>query len=157
MAVYTSSQAVEEACGIRYRVEVSDLGLGVTAQAMQTKLASWGYDVEAWACRMWLGRYRFGNGAKGGNAAVYALSLRDLQSWYYVENLKGAALVDKYRAETCVVAHQSNLTRWLEALAQKLPVFKNNEDTHTHECGEYVLQELQSGVSPEVGKEKLLS
>ena len=69
--------------------------------------------------------------------------------------MKGAALVEKYRAETGVFAHQSNLRTWLEA--HKLPVFKNDEDVHTHECGEYVLQELQAGVSPEVVKEKLLA
>ena len=49
----------------------------------------------------------------------------------------------------------ASLTRWLEA--HKLPVFQNNEDVHTHECGEYVLQELQAGVSPGVVKENLRS
>ena len=82
------------------------------------------------------------------------MCIRDRPCWYYVENLKGAALVEKYRAETGIFAHACNLTRWLEA--HKLLVFRNNEDVHTHECGEYVLQELQAGVSPEVVKDGLL-
>ena len=44
--------------------------------------------------------------------------------------------------------HRNNLQRFAETEAQKLPSLESNLDLHSHACGEYVLQELQSGVTP---------
>ena len=45
----------------------------------------------------------------------------------------------------------------LKAEPQHLAVFENNEDVHNHAGGEYDLEQLQSGVEPEVVAEDLLS
>ena len=100
---------------------------------------------------------RLGDGAKHGNCAVYALSRRDLQYWYHVEGLRGRALVDKYRAETGVFADRKNLERWLKAPSQQLALLENAEDIHRHVCGEFVLEQLQKGVSTEEVKKQLLA
>ena len=107
--------------------------------------------------REWLGKYRLGDGATHGNCAVYALSRRDLQYWYYVEGLRGRALVDKYRAEPGVFAVWRGLEKWLKAPSQQLALLENAEEIHRHVCGEYVLEQLQKGVSAEEVKKQLLA
>ena len=52
--------------------------------------------------------------------------------------------------------HRGNLQRFAETEAQKLPSLESNLDLHSHACGEYVLQELQSGVAPSAVVEGLL-
>ena len=140
-----SAAEIETACGQRYRTEVSDLGLGHAKQEMKNQLAEWGYDATVTSCWEWLRRWRLGNGAKDGNAALYALSRRDLQRWFYVEKLTKTALSERYRAETGVYADAAHLVEWLKYPEQALPVLDTNEDIHAHPCGEYVLQELQRG------------
>ena len=152
-----TGDAVEAACGKRYREQVSDLGLGLNYPNMQVRLKAWGYEAGPYALREWLGKYRLGDGAKHGNCAVYALSRRDLQYWYHVEGLRGRALVDKYRAETGVFAHWEGLERWLKAPSQQLAILENAEEIHSHVCGEYVLEQLQKGVSAEEVKKQLLA
>ena len=51
---------------------------------------------------------------------------------------------------------RSHLQRFAETEAQKLPSLESNLDLHSHACGEYVLQELQSGVAPSAVVEGLL-
>ena len=45
------AQALEQACGARYREEVTDLGLGFAARDMVSKLRTWGYDASREACQ----------------------------------------------------------------------------------------------------------
>ena len=105
--------------------------------------------------REWLRKYLKGSdGAKDGGVSVYVLSRQDLQRWYHVEGLTGAALQERYREECGIYADRANLTRWVSA--QTLPSLENNEDIHTHACGEYVLEKLQSGKTPEEVVEKNL-
>ena len=133
------------------------MGLGLGYRDMIEKLAEWGYDVGQRVCMNWLGTYRFGNTSfKDGCASLYALSLRDLQRWFHVDGLRGSALVDKYRLQTGVFAHASHLKTWLEAPEQQLPVFDNNEDIHSHECGDFALKLLQEGQKPAAVIEQLL-
>ena len=47
--------------------------------------------------------------------------------------------------------------RWLEAPEQALSILENNEDIHSHACGEYVLEQLQGGATPADVVSKLLS
>ena len=94
-----NAEDLDKEVGQRYRKEVSDFGMGLAHRDMQQRLKAWGYDAGQVAVRIWLGNYRLGDGAKYGSAAVYALSRRELQYWYYVQELRGQALVDKYRAE----------------------------------------------------------
>ena len=47
---------VEATIGQRYRLQVSDLGLGVQRRDMRQRLLEWGYDVPQRACRNWLHR-----------------------------------------------------------------------------------------------------
>ena len=54
-------------------------------------------------------------------------------------------------------AHARNLWRWLEAPEQALSILENNEDIHSHSCGEYVLDQLQRGATPVDVVSKLLS
>ena len=124
---------------------------------MKERLGTWGYDVAVTACYEWLRRYRLGDGAKDGSAAIYTLSRQDLQRWYHVEGLRSHALVDRYRAETGIYAHQAHLSVWLKAPSQALEEFDNNEDIHAHACGEYVLQQLQEGKKPDAVVQLLLS
>ena len=44
-------KAVEEACGPRYRREVTDLGLGCTHRQMLSTLRAWGYDATRESCQ----------------------------------------------------------------------------------------------------------
>ena len=73
------ADAIEAACGERYRREVSDLGLGLKYRDMLEKLESWGYAVTQEGCRVWLQKYRLATKARDGNNAVYADSKFDLQ------------------------------------------------------------------------------
>ena len=57
--------------------------------------------------------------------------------------------------ECGVYAHRAHLTKWVSS--QTLPSLENNEDIHTHACGEYVLEQLQQGVKPEALVEGLLA
>ncbi len=50
-----------------------------------------------------------------------------------------------------------HLAQWIKAPAQALAVLENNLDIHAHACGEYLLHELQTGVSAEVVAKDLLS
>ena len=102
-------------------------------------LSEWGYSAGSRIVRNWLEKYRFKSGSDG-TAGLYALSRRDLQYWYHVEGLKGKQLINRYRVERNVCASAKGLEKWLQAPAQKLAVFENNEDIHSHACGEYVLQ-----------------
>ena len=43
--------------------------------------------------------------------------------------------------------HSGNLVRWLKAPEQALSILDDNTDIHSHACGEYVLEQLQQGVS----------
>ena len=89
--------------------------------------------------------------------ALFALSRQDLQRWHYVDGLTPLELQEKYRAETGVYADRRHLVEWIKAPAQALAVLENNLDIHAHACGEYLLHELQTGVSAEVVAKDLLS
>ena len=45
------AKAVEEACGPRYRREVTDLGLGFAVHHMMSSLRTWGYDASRESCQ----------------------------------------------------------------------------------------------------------
>ena len=45
------AKAVEEACGPRYRREVTDLGLGFAHRQMVSTLRTWGYDASRESCQ----------------------------------------------------------------------------------------------------------
>ena len=45
------AKAVEEACGPRYRREVTDLGLGFEHRQMVSTLRKWGYDASRESCQ----------------------------------------------------------------------------------------------------------
>ena len=45
------AKAVEEACGPRYRREVTDLGLGFAVHHMVSSLRTWGYDASRESCQ----------------------------------------------------------------------------------------------------------
>ena len=45
------AKAVEEACGPRYRREVTDLGLGFAHRQMASTLRTWGYDASRESCQ----------------------------------------------------------------------------------------------------------
>ena len=45
------AKAVEEACGPRYRREVTDLGLGFAHRQMVSTLRAWGYDASRESCQ----------------------------------------------------------------------------------------------------------
>ena len=61
--------------------------------------------------------------------------------------------MDKYRAKTGVFADRSNLEKWLKAPSQQLALLENAQDIHRHVCGEFVLEQLQKGVSAEEVKQ----
>lgn len=138
--------ALEAACGDRYRLEVSDKGLGLIRADMARRLLAWGFRASEALCREWLVKYRLGDNARAGNAAVFELSRQDLRRWYHVEGLSAWQLQQKYREVHGVYADSRYLYRWIRAPAQSLDVFENNEDIHTHACGEYVLAQLQNGI-----------
>ena len=70
----SSAGHVERAVGVKYRREVSDLGLGLAMDGMQPKLRSWGYEVTPGHCLQWLRLYRMGDTAKDSGAAVFEVS-----------------------------------------------------------------------------------
>ena len=149
--------ALEDACGDRYRREFCDLGLDTGARDMRLTLAQWGYVVSREACQEWLRRYRTGAaGSQDGGVAVFALYRRDLQYWLHVEKLSPTNLQAKFSAEHGVYADRANLMAWLSAPCQALCSLSNNEDIHTHACGEYVLERLQNGIKPEAVVDGLL-
>ena len=66
-----------------------------------------------------------------------------------MDGLTGTALREKYLEECGVYAETQNFTAWITSPPQALAVLENNEDVHSHPCGEYVLEQLQMGVTPE--------
>ena len=88
---------VEQACGDRYRKQVSDLGMGHGEREMVKRLLVWGYAASQRSCRDWLHRYRLDDGAVDGTASLYALSRQDLQRWYLLEGLTPQGLQERYR------------------------------------------------------------
>ena len=126
--VLETSAALEEACGVRYRREQIDLGLGHTWRELQQVLAEWGYTAGKRSCWEWLCKYRLGDGARDGGASVYVLARGDLRRWYHVDGLRGVELTDKYRSVYGVYSHPTPLIKWLRAPAQALQSLDNNED-----------------------------
>ena len=112
------AKAVEEACGPRYRREVTDLGLGFAHRQMVSTLRTWGYDATRESCQEWLRTYRLSDGGKDGGAGVYRLSRQQLQRWHYVDKLSPTALQDRYRSECGVYAHRAHLIRWLKVISE---------------------------------------
>ena len=151
-----TAEDIERSCGIRYREEVSDKGLGLGRIEMRSRLLSWGFEVSAKACEGWLEKYRMGIAGVHGNTAVFELSRQILQRWYFVDHLSAFTIRQKYLAECGVWAHDRNIKVWLDAPAQQLPHLCNNEDVHSHPCGDFVLQQLQEGVSPREVVDRLL-
>ena len=88
---------------------MSDKGLGVAKQDMQSRLRAWGYEATQEACRNWLMRYRMEYSAKHGTVALYKLYRHDLQSWYHVEQLGPTALQARFLDVHGVFAHRFNL------------------------------------------------
>ena len=107
-------------------------------------------------CTNWLRVYRLRLSAKDGCTALYKLSLHDLHYWYHVEKLSPSQLQERYLNEHGVHADRAHLVSWMKAPGQALSILENNEVIHSHACGEYVLQELQSGIRPEKVVEQLL-
>ncbi len=108
---------------------------------------AWGFDVSVAVCRLWLAKYRLGQGVKDGSHGVFELSRQDLRRWYYIDGLRDSALQRKYRTSCGIHADRVILTRWVQASAQVLDSFDNNEDVYAHAAGEYVLEQLQEGVA----------
>ena len=150
------ADAVEKACGSRYRKEVTDLGLGFAAREMVSKLRTRGYDASREGCQEWLRKYRLCDGAKDGGVGVYVLSCQHLQRWFHVEKLSPTYLQERYRAESGVYADRSDLVCWLNAPAQALPYLQDNIDVLSNPCGAHVLHQLQNGVSPAVVVQEVL-
>ena len=139
---------LERACGMRYRREYTDLGLGMQGRGdMPRILADWGYAVKAFVCRSWLKQYRLEGGHIHGNAAVFNLSRTDLRTWYYVDGLTVVQVQEKYLQVHGVYAHHWYLQKWLDAPAQQPERLENdNVSIHSHPaCGEYILDRLQNG------------
>ena len=59
IALHTAED-IENSCGIRYREEVSDKGLGLSRFEMQSLLLSWGFEASHNVCQVWLEKYRMG-------------------------------------------------------------------------------------------------
>ena len=112
------AKAVEEACGPRYRREVSDLGLGVSQRQMVSTLRTWGYEPTRESCQEWLRTYRLSDGGKDGGAGVYRLSRQQLQRWFHVDGLTPTQLQERYRSECGVYAHRGYLIRWLKVISE---------------------------------------
>ena len=55
-----TAEDIENSCGIRYRQEVSDKGLGLSRFEMQSLLLSWGFEASHNVCQLWLEKYRMG-------------------------------------------------------------------------------------------------
>ena len=140
------ADAVEKACGSRYRKEATDLGLGFIVREMVSKLRTWGYDASREGCQEWLRKYRLGDGAKDGGVGVYVFSPQDLQRWFHVEKLSPSDLQERYWVECGVYADRSSLVCSLHAPAQALPYLQDNIDVLSNPCGAHVLHQLQNGV-----------
>ena len=141
--------AVEEACGPRFRAEVCDLGLDSGKREMVKTLLSWGYRATQEACRNWLEKHRLGTfaGVDGG-VSTYTLYRQHLLRWHFVDELSPLDVQQRLLSRHGVWAHRGNLQQWLKAPGQQLPALENNQDIHAHPCGEYVLEQLQTGVRP---------
>ena len=148
--------ALEAACGERYRKARTDLGIGILQSEMKQHLRTWGYDVSREACMNWLRTYRLRLLAKDGCNAVYKLSLHDLQYWYHVDKLSPSDLQERYLQVHGIYADRAHLVSWLNAPAQALSILENNESILSDACGEYALQALQNGKRPEEVVELLL-
>jgi len=81
---------------------------------------------------------------------------QQLLTMHHVDGLELTELQRRFRSEFGVYTHRGNIWKWLNAPAQALPVLDNNEDIHSHACGEFVLQQLQEGVSREMVVSQLL-
>ena len=81
---------------------------------------------------------------------------QQLITMHHVDGLEIAELQRRFRSEFGVYSDRRQIWRWLNAPAQALPVLDNNEDIHSHACGEFVLQQLQEGVSREMVVSQLL-
>lgn len=79
---------------------------------------------------------------------MYTLYRQSLLRWHYVEELPPTNLQERFLTEHGVWAHRWNLHKWVTAPAQALPTLENNEDIHSHACGEFVLGQNPSGVRP---------
>ena len=55
-----TAEDIENSCGIRYRQEVSDKGLGLSRFEMQSLLLSWGFEASHNVCQVWLEKYLMG-------------------------------------------------------------------------------------------------
>ena len=148
---------VEQACGGRYRKQVSDQGMGHGRRGMMKRLRVWGSDATQRACRDWLQRYRLGDGAVDGTASLHELCRQDLQRWYQAKGFAPQQLQERCRKEAGAFADASNLVRWLTAPEQALSILDDNTDMHSHACGEYALEQLQQGVSSAVVAQQLPS
>ena len=123
---------------------------------MQARLLILGFRASEGSCREWIRKYKSTTNMRDGNVSLLRLSRQDLQRWYYVDGLCGIALQKKFADETGITYGHSNLVRWLKSPAQLLPHFNHNEEIHGHACGEFVLDQLQRGVSAELVKQQLL-
>ena len=74
-----------------------------------------------------------------------------------MEGMSPKQLVEKYRAETGIFAHAAHVVTWLKAPEQALARLENNVSIHGHACGEYVLEQLQTGAKPSDVAHKLRS
>ena len=145
------ADTIEAVCGARYRREV----LGHSQADMLKRLCAWGYASVKEACRRWLKRYLRVDCVVDGGVAMYRRFREELLRWFHVEKLGSEALHQRFSAEFGLYADQAHLFRWVRD--QKLPnLDMDNQEIHAHACGEYVLQELQSGVAPEDVADALL-
>ena len=149
------ADAIEAACGARYRREVCDLGLGHSRTEMHKRLRAWGYGPGREACQEWLRRYLRGDGVLDGGVATYRRHREELLRWFHIDGLGPQALQERFSAELGLYAHRAHLFRWVED--QKLPNLEmDNQEIHAHACGEYVLEQLQNGVAPDDVAQALL-
>ena len=123
---------------------------------MRRRLLEWGYEATQEACRAWFSLYRLVSGGIDGHALVFILSRIDLRNWYYIDNLSATQIQRKYLLEHGVNSHRNNLMYWLQAEAQKPDKLEFNESIHSHPSGEFVLQQLQNGIAPQVVVSQLM-
>ena len=97
-----------------------------------------------------------GDGAKDGGSAIFSMHRQQILVMHHVDGLEMSEVQRRFRVEFGVYTHPRNLWKWLQAPAQALHVLDNNEDIHGHACGEFVLQQLQQGVSRELVVSQLL-
>ena len=108
LSILLGGAGIEEACGERYRREVSDLGLGTTERDMRQRLKTWGYDSSREACWNWLQRYRVSSSAKDGCATLYQVYMHDLQHWYHVEQKSPSELQEALLQVHGIYANRAN-------------------------------------------------